>query len=331
VILLYGDAGDEPLAEVRAALSRRGARVFFVAQQEVLQTSIQLSVGSRVRGTIRVGSKRIDLESVASAYLRQYDPRKLPNIAAAGKNSPAWNHALRVQEALECWADVTPARVVNRPSAGSWGKSKPCQSQTIRSLGFDYPDTLVTTDPEAALQFWKTHKKVIYKSVSGIRSVVSCLTPAHRKRLADLRWCPTQFQEYVPGTEFRVHVIGKRVFAVEIVSEAVDYRFAEEAGMSAGIRFFRLPSEIARRCRLLTARMNLLAAGIDLRRTPHGRWYCLETNASPGFTHFEDVDKHPIAEAMARLLMSEAPIRAGSAPAKKSGNPVWKRNAASRL
>lgn len=321
MILLYGPAGDEPLAEVRAALSRRRAPVFFVEQHKLLQTSIQLSVGSHVTGTVRVGRKTIELQNVDSAYLRLYDPRELPNIAAAGRNSSAWKHALSLQEAFECWADVTPARVVNRPSARDWCDSKPFQSRRIRSVGFNYPETLVTTDPEAALRFWGLHEKVIYKSLSSTRSVVARLTPAHRKRLPDLRWCPTQFQQYVPGTEYRVHVIGRSVFASEIDSEAVDYRYAEKEGMCAGIRSVRLSAEIANRCRLLASDRNLFAAGIDLRRTPSGRWYCLEINPSPAFTCFEDGDKHSMADAMARLLMCETPIRTQwIVPAKESGN-----------
>ncbi|MGB0036070.1 MAG: hypothetical protein WBP79_11405 [Candidatus Acidiferrales bacterium] len=218
---------------------------------------------------------------------------------------------MSVQEAVESWADVTPATVINRPSARAWRDSKPFQSRMIQSLGFDYPETLVTTDPEAAMRFWEKHKKVIYKSLSGVRSIVSCLTPGHRKRFADLRWCPTQFQEYVPGTEFRVHVIGESVFAGEIVSDAVDYRYAENQGLSAGIRAAKLPPRISERCRQLASAMKLLAAGIDLRRTPDGRWYCLEVNTSPGFTYFDDDDKHPIANEIARVLMNDNPIRTG--------------------
>jgi hypothetical protein len=310
VILLYGPAQDEPLAEVRAALSRRRAPIFFVEQHKLLQTSIQLSVGSRVTGVVQVGRRRIDLENVDAAYLRMYDPREFPKIAAAGKHSSAWNHAVSVHEAFECWADVTPARVVNRPSARDWCDSKPYQSRAIRSCGFDYPETLVTTDPEAALRFWEKYEKVIYKSLSSTRSVVARLTPAHRKRLADLRWCPTQFQQYVPGTEYRVHVIGRSVFASEIVSEAVDYRYAEKEGLFAGIHGVRLPAEIKDRCRLLASERNLFAAGIDLRRTPSGCWYCFEINPSPAFTCFEDEGKHSMADAMAGLLLCEAPMRA---------------------
>ncbi len=332
MILLYGPAQDEPLAEVRAALSRLGAPAFFVDQHELLQTSIQLSIGSRVTGVVQVGRRRIDLENIDAAYLRMYDPREFPKIAAAGKHSSAWNHAVRVHEAFECWADVTPAMAVNRPSARGRCDSKPFQSRLIRSVGFDYPDTLVTTDFEAALRFWEKHGKVAYKSVSSVRSVVACLTPAHRRRLADLRWCPTQFQQYVPGTEYRVHVIGRSTFAGEIVSEAVDYRYAEKEGLFAGIRKVRLPAEIKNRCRLLASEMNLFAAGIDLRRTLRGRWYCLEINPSPGFTYFDDDVRHPMAEAMARLLLSAAPIRTrGIAPVKTSGKRVRKRDTADRL
>ncbi len=189
---------------VRAALARRGAPVFFVEQCKLPQTSIQLSVGSNVTGVVRIGHKKIKLENVGSAYLRLLDPPELLDITGVARNGSAWKHALSVQEAIECWADVTPARVVNRPSARGWCESKPFQSRRIRFFGFNYPETLVTTDPEAALRFWRRHEKVIYKSLSSTRSIVARLTSAHRKRLSDLRWCPTQFQQYIPGTPLKV-------------------------------------------------------------------------------------------------------------------------------
>ena len=46
----------------------------------------------------------------------------------------------------------------------------------IRTIGFKIPDTLITTEPLAALEFWKQHGTVIYKSISGTRSIVSRLT-----------------------------------------------------------------------------------------------------------------------------------------------------------
>jgi len=49
-------------------------------------------------------------------------------------------------------------------------------------------------------------------------------------------------------------------------------------------------------------------AGVDLRCTPDGRWYCFEVNPSPGFTYFQQKTDQAIDEAIARLLMSALPI-----------------------
>jgi D-alanine-D-alanine ligase-like ATP-grasp enzyme len=54
-------------------------------------------------------------------------------------------------------------------------------------------------------------------------------------------------------------------------------------------------------CRLATA-IGLPSAGIDLRRTQEGRWYCFEVNPSPGFTFYQDATGQRIAEAVAILL-----------------------------
>jgi D-alanine-D-alanine ligase-like ATP-grasp enzyme len=48
--------------------------------------------------------------------------------------------------------------------------------------------------------------------------------------------------------------------------------------------------------------MDLAFAGVDLRRTPPGTWYCFEVNPSPGFTYYASSTGQPIAEAVARLL-----------------------------
>ncbi len=60
--------------------------------------------------------------------------------------------------------------------------------------------------------------------------------------------------------------------------------------------------------RALSSSLNLPVAGIDLRRTPDGRWYCFEVNPSPGFTYFQKETHQAIDETIARLLISEMSI-----------------------
>jgi glutathione synthase/RimK-type ligase-like ATP-grasp enzyme len=177
--------------------------------------------------------------------------------------------------------------------------SKPYQAIWIESVGFRIPETLITTDPVAALNFWKRHERVIYKSVSADRSIVTHLTPEHLARFHNMASCPTQFQRYVSGVEYRVHVVGEDLFPCKIVSDEDDYRYASRPAVMEACE---LPAEVSQLCRTLARSMDLEVAGIDLRCTPENDWYCFEVNPSPAFAWFQDVTRQPIAQAIARLL-----------------------------
>ncbi len=174
LILLWGITEESPLAAVHSELTSLGIPTVFLDQRDILDTEIELSVGNvlelPVQGQIRTWYQKIDLSEVTAAYLRPYDSRRLPQIAQAGANSRAWQHAIAVDDTLMSWSEITPAFVINRPSAMAANGSKPYQLEQIRSLGFKAPETLVTTDPEAVRSFWELHGDIIYKSISGIRS-----------------------------------------------------------------------------------------------------------------------------------------------------------------
>jgi hypothetical protein len=311
-ILLWGLPADPPIAAVRDALQRAGCQITLLDERAVANTEVELVVGSTVGGLLRVKDETLDLAAVKAFYLRPYGLGELANIAGADQNSELWQHAVAVQDILLSWAELTPALVLNRPSSMASNDSKPYQAEWIESLGFCIPDTLITTDPEVAFEFWRQHDRVIYKSLSGTRSIVSSLTSEHVRRFDDIASCPTQFQEYIPGTEHRVHVVGEEVFACAVISEADDYRYSTER---VDMQPCDLPNDVAAVCRTIAASMNLLLAGFDLRRTPEGRWYCFEVNPSPAFTCFQQVTQQPIAEAVARLLASGPDQKAKSEPA----------------
>jgi hypothetical protein len=299
-VLLWGMSTEEPLAVVRGELVRLGVPVAMVDQHSPSTVGIRLSVGRDLEGVVLTEDGRFDFAAVSAAYLRPYDSRRIPAIAREGPGSPAWCRSLAVDQAVASWSEVTPALVVNRPQAMANNNSKPYQLEQIRKLGFAVPETLVTTDPGAARDFWERHGEVIYKSVSAARSVVSRLRLERAERLANVSFCPTQFQRYVPGTDYRVHVVGGDVFACEVLSEADDYR--SPGRHEVEVRACFLPQDVEDRCRLAASAMRLLVAGIDLRRTPEGEWYCFEVNPSPAFTYYEKRTGQPIGQAIARLL-----------------------------
>src|SRR5262249_32673259 len=106
----------------------------------------------------------------------------------------------------------------------------------------------------------------------------------------------------VEGVDVRVHVVGAAVFATEIISEDVDYRYPRSS--QPEMRPSILPEPILARCLELSASMDLSLAGIDFKRTPEGRYVCLEVNPAPAFTCFEERTGQKIASAVARYLAS---------------------------
>jgi glutathione synthase/RimK-type ligase-like ATP-grasp enzyme len=127
--------------------------------------------------------------------------------------------ALSLAEIAQPWTAV-----VNKPSAMASDDSKPTQSILITECGFRSPEAIVTNEREVAQRFLEKHGTVVYKSISGIRSIVSTFTGAQRDRLEKVATCPTQFQEFIPGEDYRVHVVVDQVFATRVVTDAVDYR-----------------------------------------------------------------------------------------------------------
>lgn len=305
MILLWGVPGDAPLEAVRAALQQLGADFRLLDQRYAAGMEITFDVRGRggLCGKIVEPEGEIDLSHVGSAYVRPLETSKAcPGLEA---DDPAYLRAVTVDASLVAWADLSSATVVNRPVAMASNNSKPYQLRLIADAGLAVPDTLVTTEESAVRRFHRRHGTIIYKSVSGVRSIVSRLTSAQSEALVDVANCPTQFQQYIPGTDVRVHVAGSAVLATEIVSTADDYRYATRVNANVAMAQVELPNEIAASCRCVVRRLGLAVAGIDFRRSPEGKWYCLEVNPSPGFTYFEAATGQPIAAAVAQFLMSE--------------------------
>jgi glutathione synthase/RimK-type ligase-like ATP-grasp enzyme len=302
VILLWGVPGDGPLDAVQRHLMHHGADVRFLDQRLAADSTVALAVdGGRISGEVRSAcpNERVAIDDARAAYLRPVETRRaLPAISA--HDEAALQRAIQADHAMMIWADLSQGLVVNPPAAMAVNNSKPFQLRQIAGCGFAVPDTLITTDPEAVLSFAKQHGRVVYKSISGVRSIVSTLGPADITRLHDVANAPTQFQEYVPGVDVRAHVIGDEIIATEIHSTADDYRYA-----SHNIEFAptALPQDVASRCRAMSAAMGLTVAGIDLRRTPSGKWACFEVNPSPAFIFYEEATGQPIGDAIARLLI----------------------------
>lgn len=282
-VLLLGTEQDPPIRRVARALRRRGV-------------------------TAHIGPWP---EGMDPAELRQWQAQI--SAVLVRPTGPEADLDSTAEYGLQCWLDLTPALVINRPAAAALCASKPAQLRRLRAWGWSVPSTLITTSAEAALAFQQRHGDVIVKAISSTRSRVSRFLGDRDGRLDLLGWCPTQFQKRIIGVDHRIHVVGEQIFCTRIESEAIDYRVPEPGSPPPRMVFQSLPEPLAARCRHTCRQMGLELAGIDLRRTPDGRWVILEVNAMPGFTVFEDEHEAPISAAVAELLARQP--AAGNDPA----------------
>jgi hypothetical protein len=304
MILLAGIKSEPALARVAAELGELRVPVAWFDQRRAAESACRYRIDDGgVRGTLSLGRRGMRLEDVTAVYTRLMDDRFLPELRGLPAGAPERTACRRLHDTLIGWLELAPGRVMNRNNAMASNGSKPYQAQAIRAAGFDVPETLVTNEPDLVRDFVATRGRVIYKSVSGIRSIVREVDDEALARLGDIRWCPVQFQAYVEGTDVRVHVIGRQVFATRVTSTAADYRYAgRDGGLPARLEPARLSEAIEQRCVELTRRLGLLFSGIDLRVTPAGRAVCFEANPCPAYSYYEGHTGQPIARAVARYL-----------------------------
>lgn len=298
MILLYGQLDDPPLQRTLEALQEAGAPYALLAQDTLDSEALNLETGPLgITGTVTVAGQAIPLADIRSVYAR---PLELPRRA----HTPEGRGMRELHEHLFEWLDVADALVVSRPRAMHSNASKPLQAQLIAESGFAVPETLVTSDPSEARAFRQQHGRVIFKSISGVRSIVRELDDATAERLGLLGALPVQFQAYVPGVDVRVHVVGDETHAARIESPVVDYRYAARSNAEARLTATDIPRDVASRCIELARRMELPLAGIDLRERPDGGFVCFEVNPMPAYTYFEAHTGLPISRSLATLLLT---------------------------
>jgi glutathione synthase/RimK-type ligase-like ATP-grasp enzyme len=264
--------------------------------------------GKALRGYVASPDRKVDLADLTGVYARYVNYRggpERPGLTKLEREMIDAEYQLSLMQLL----DLLPCAVVNRAKASTSNDSKIYQAFLAESCGLRTPRTLVATDPDEVRAFYEAcGRRVIYKSLSSARSIVSPLTNADLgERLERVRNCPTQFQECVAGKDIRVHTVNEQVFATEIVSDVSDYRYAGRYGGSLSMRAIGIPGHIAESCVRMAKSLGLVLSGIDLRRTPDDQYYCFEINPSPGFIFYERMTGQPISETVAHLLRGARP------------------------
>lgn len=307
MVLTWGIPSESPIRRLLDELDALGQPYMAVSQRHFAETDLTLTADAvgNLGGTLTHQGQTCPLTDITGVYLRLVDDEVLPEFQQLPADDPLRMHTRRLIHHLGVWAEWSGCRLVNSMPAMASNNSKPYQAQFIQQHGFLTPDTLITNNPDRVMAFCERHKnRVIYKSISGVRSIVQAWNPrTDTEKVALIRHCPVQFQEQVDGFDVRVHVIGELVLATRITAQATDYRYAlQQTGESATLTPYELEADVAANCVNLSQALDLNFSGIDLRISPTGEVYCFEVNPCPAYTYYESYTSQPIAAWLAEYL-----------------------------
>ncbi|MEM9007205.1 MAG: hypothetical protein AAGE59_27215 [Cyanobacteria bacterium P01_F01_bin.86] len=315
-VLILGNCQDAHANHLHLKLTEAGFPTEFL-ETALFPTKVRVSWEPATKsGYLTLPSaKRLPFQAIRSVFWRTFTSAKIPKLPYAQDGHLAFNDAMST---LRTFMQGTSIRWVNSWQAYQFHKEKPLQLRAVEQLGVQIPKTLIGNDPIAIREFAQNHSKVIFKPVYGGAHTKS-LEPKHlaleRLELA-LQLSPIALQEYIPGTNLRVYVIGNALYAAEIRSAAIDFRSDQEAHIVP----LEIPDKIQQQSHQIARALGLTWTAIDWRLTPEGKFVFLEANPSPMFIHFERQTQYPITQALINVLTQEHLTVAGWRA--KSQNPV---------
>ena len=318
MILIVTGPQDVTADAVEACLRARGAasRRFDPADYPArARLSFALDARGRVEATLRTDGRCIALHELDAIWFRR-PGRPQPDEALADERVRRYVAAECEQHLDDVWAALPVRCFPAPPLVLAHAALKATQLVRAGELGFELPATLFTTDEQALLDFHRANDGHVISKLAGpafnrtfgpeLARYTEPIAARDVGQLDAVRFAPAIYQAALDKrVELRVTVVGERVFAVEIHSQATrrtrgDWRRYDVAHTPH--RPHALPAELEARCVALVRRLGLDYGAIDFVLTPDGRYVFLEINPNGQFLWLEQLTGLPIADAIAERL-----------------------------
>jgi glutathione synthase/RimK-type ligase-like ATP-grasp enzyme len=308
-VLIVSSLADPHARAVIAELGKLGAQAELLDLADFptkLTLTLAFGCGEHRFRLRRPGESELDLDTVRAVWWRRPRafvlPETLRNPAyrqlALSESSTAFHGLFAAMDAL--W--------INPPSCDAVAGHKPFQLALAQSLGLEIPQTMMTSDPEEAREFWRAWKgDVIYKQFIALPEAWS-----ETRRLGEaetkvpdaaIRLAPVIFQRHVAAVaDLRVTIIGDDVFAAAVDVRDLTYDVDVRLNLDAKHVAHDLPDDVAEMLRAFMRRLGLVYGAIDLRLTEDGRYVFLEINPAGQFLYVEEQTGQPITAALAARL-----------------------------
>lgn len=247
---------------------------------------------------------RREAEPILSPKIKRREDLMFARIEVIGELDTLW-------DTINCFW-------VNHPRYSTALMTKVAQTYYAGKVGFRVPKTLVSTDYNELVNFYYNEcgSNVVAKQLGNARGAqdwidgrlyTQKIEKEHLKILKYSLYAPVMFQEAIPKKlELRITVIGNRIFAVSIDSQAnkntvVDWRRGPIGKLKHSI--YKLPLDIEKKLTRLHRLLGLVYSGTDMIVTPSGEYVLLELNPNGEYVWTEILAKLPMTKELAKLLV----------------------------
>lgn len=207
---------------------------------------------------------------------------------------------------------------ISRREAVVRSSHKPLQLKLAQECGFKVPETMITSDPEAARAFLERLGECVAKPLSvsppeGLDQPTKVLNADNPPDFSGLKFAPQIFQELVrPAAELRVTGMGPLTFAAEVgdadaATEQNRGVFDWRRGFDKETFFARpydLPASFKEMHVDFLRRADLVNGMTDVIVNQDGELVYLETNPGGAWGFVEHATGFPMGQTQAELLRS---------------------------
>jgi len=240
---------------------------------------------------------------------------KLPEI----KNLPTEERYYILSETdslLKNLFSILSAKWLSSPTAVYEAENKLRQLEAARRIGFNIPNTLITTSKNELKKFYEANERdIIIKPISQTRISLeddsgfiftNQISQKHIDELDQFDLTPCIFQKNIlKKYEIRATIVGEKVFAAKVYSQEDEITKLDWRKKRLNFIEDKLPSEIENLCIQLLKELDLGFGAIDLIKSADGQYYFLEINPNGQWVWIENQTGLKISEAIIEYLTDE--------------------------
>jgi hypothetical protein len=275
--------------------------------------------------TVTLGGQELRFDEISGVWCRTLNYEQLstvPTLVPEELRSHIVGGMSRMAESLPAFFRPGTMWLPGEREVVMRAVLKPYQLQLARQVGFDIPETVITTDPAVARAFLERHGSCVVKPLAPFpppgKTQFTTIWRAGEIGFNSIKLAPQILQAVVePVHELRVYVAGDQVFASEVWDTQSDQALAE------GVRDFRvafdngtfktapyeLPKAVSNRCVRFVRAAGLNAGAIDIivdRARGWKRYNFLEINPNGQWAFVAPETVSQIGRTLTRLLETGA-------------------------